>query len=159
MSLLLDALKKAADDKKKLSQGESTASVSSDGVSPEVGSSELTLESTTEAGEELTLDPFEKENRVEVHEALELTAEVKEIDSEADASNSKPADDSDDSNTTSYTVSDEALSMLIYKTNRDVKKEQAISFHQCDAGQPGHYCFWWRLLLHGHAGRDCDPGA
>ncbi len=128
MSLLLDALKKAADDKKKLSQGESTASVSSDGVSPEVGSSELTLESTTEAGEELTLDPFEKENRVEVNEALELTAEVKEIDSEAYASNSKPADDSDDSNTTSYTVSDEALSMLIHKTNRDVKKSKRLVF-------------------------------
>ncbi len=123
MSLLLDALKKAADDKKKISQADSVESAAANEASPEVKVVETVFESVAETNEELTLDPLDTEERIEVTEELEVAPETRVSDDESKLS-AKPDKDLNDTNTTSYTVSDEALSMLICKTNRDVKKSR-----------------------------------
>ncbi len=117
MSLLLDALKKAADDKKKISQGEAAGSVSSE-TTPSATDSTVNIaaEDVVETADELTLDPVETEV---VEEDLSIAPQADEYSSESDQR-------SNDSSATSYTVSDEALSMLIYKTNRDVKQSRRI---------------------------------
>jgi hypothetical protein len=117
MSLLLDALKKAADDKKKISQGEAAGSVSSE-TTPSATDSTVNIaaEEVVETEDELTLDPVETEV---LEEDLSIAPQADESASESDKR-------SNDSSATSYTVSDEALSMLIYKTNRDVKQSRRI---------------------------------
>jgi len=129
MSLLLDALKKAADDKKKISQGDAVEAKPSVDASPEA--KEKISESVSEPGEELTLDPVELDS-VETEEHIEAADEpaialaIDALDDEAGKTSVAQAEDLNDSKTTSYTVSDEALSMLIYKTNRDVKKSKRV---------------------------------
>ncbi len=118
MSLLLDALKKAADDKKKISQAVANE------ASAEVAVVEASFESVAEAGEKLTLDPLDTEEPVEVTEELDVAPETRVSDDEESKLSAKPDKDLNDTNNTSYTVSDEALSMLICKTNRDVKKSR-----------------------------------
>lgn len=153
MSLLLDALKKAADDKRKASQGDSTEPVSSVVAPSEpdttanltaetaVTSSTVDLqqgevepalqmidekageessEITAEIIEELTLDAIET-NTVESSEAAAAIEKAGDAHSETDELTLKQ-----DSKAASYTVSDEALSMLIYKTNREVKQSKRL---------------------------------
>ncbi len=117
MSLLLDALKKAADDKKKISQG-APAESSSD--------ADAATNDVREATEELTLDPLAPENI----DADETTDEVEDlaIEPEREALQSAQNKNSGHTAANSYTVSDEALSMLIYKTNRDVKQSRRVVF-------------------------------
>jgi len=119
MSLLLDALKKAADDKKKISQGQSAEPVSDESVPAKA-----------EISEELSLDPLEVENveADETTDAVEEEAISVEPVPEQKASSSAQNKKEKDASATSYTVSDEALSMLIYKTNRDVKQSRRIMY-------------------------------
>lgn len=121
MSLLLDALKKAADDKKKVSQGEAAEPVATESPASNENISEKTVESTAE----LTLDPVapEKTNESETS-AVEEMALAPEMEVAA-VEQSKNASET---NTTNYTVSDEALAMLIHKTNRDVKRSRRFMF-------------------------------
>ena len=155
MSLLLDALKKAADDKQKALQAESNdsgaaASISSNpnlentnaiadtaqqtvtGNDVSDGDSatgqietveELTLEEVTESidsAESLSdnvleqVDDSEYQSRSENRHIEEKSA----LDDDLENSNDLRAEE--------FTVSDDALSMLIYKTNRDAKKEKKL---------------------------------
>lgn len=189
MSLLLDALKKAADDKQKVSQGEnndeaaaidvdassSSASVISDNnLSTEtIDEHEVTAvqqpqhdtavtSDITDDGEELTLDDID--TGVEAtgtgessQEIPELTlddiqpeaasvigreqldedtgdtgspdADTQDINKQAvvnDGSSASASSSSDIERASSYTISDDALSMLIYKTNADVRKNNKL---------------------------------
>ncbi len=161
MSLLLDALKKAADDKQKISSGESASSEvskadrpaeqsvkSSASNEPLSHTEELSLQSTeyqematetlavnnVEELTELTLDLDEKTDDIS-------TAAFSTIEND-DLSNSNAVPERPDNlsqNKTGrgsvndnasqkgrFTVSDDALSMLVYKTNSDVKKDKVI---------------------------------
>ena len=129
MSLLLDALKKAADDKQKASQASSlgadssnthsndarTTSVTSDEVQPSI--EELTLEDDdTEQGnltlEEKTPVSNGDKNSVVNIDSDELSLEQNYTDSNVDKAG--------------FSVSDDALSMLIYKSNHDVKRSKRV---------------------------------
>lgn len=122
MSLLLDALKKAADDKQKAAQDRPTEETST--LSPVV----------TEKEPELTLQPGDDEVQGS-GETEELTLDVLDTDvTEPEVAKVKADDDLQleqdnypgSPEQKSYTVSDEALSMLIYKTNRDFKKSRRL---------------------------------
>jgi len=126
MSLLLDALKKAADDKQKAEQDRPTEDTSDYLVTDKEPELELQVSDHAqlkpEDTEELTLDVLETEVTDQADETPGITeletiknnasdgALELELDKQTDLPEQK-----------SYTVSDEALSMLIYKTNRDVK--------------------------------------
>jgi len=188
MSLLLDALKKAADDKQKVSQGEnndeaaaidvdalsSSASVISDNnLSTEtIDEHEVTAvqqpqhdaavtPDMTDAGEELTLDEIDSGVETVARESdqqiPELTLDdiqpeaasvigTDERDEDkhefslsddgeqdpsaqaiaADDSGVSAAGPSDKEVASRYTISDDALSMLIYKANADVRKNNKL---------------------------------
>jgi len=154
MSLLLDALKKAADDKQKASQSET---VNADPVAVQVdeesiyragqvteneASSDETL-SLNESflqevpqlaaaydpadSEALTLDPVEIVQNEAAFTLDEMEIEQESVSAgygqQADKKAKKPADTKVVSN---KAVSDEALSLLIRKTNRDAKKGKWI---------------------------------
>lgn len=169
MSLLLDALKKAADDKQKASRSngetvdrpdkDSTGNIASesDTVSETRSSSdELTLQSidishnnfestTTDdpdnvqdltleidgAEDRLITEPYDTDNL-----SLEETASGQEIELENKDSKTKESyissvqqgDKNDEVSAGRYTISDDALSMLIHKTNRDIKQGKRIWF-------------------------------
>jgi len=147
MSLLLDALKKAADDKKKASQSSPVESDTSSSDMPEAlavshADAETTdsspaSDTTTDAEqnipeltEELTLDALEVES-VEP-EPKDSSTEPEETktgcreESETESLSLEQQEEQKKPEAKSYTVSDEALSMLIYKTNRDVKHNKRI---------------------------------
>lgn len=115
MSLLLDALKKAADDKKKISQGEAVDRLSLD--KNVLAPTELDeISSDDKDIEELTLETLEPKAADVISDSstpIEHSQQEVEKPESAKAASAKA---------TSYTVSDEALSMLIDKTNRDVKQ-------------------------------------
>jgi tetratricopeptide (TPR) repeat protein len=122
MSLLLDALKKAADDKQKAAQDRPTEETSNPNPVVTEKEPELTLQAgddevqSSAETEELTLDVLEAD--VTEPEVAKIKAEDDlqlEQDNHPDSPEQK-----------SYTVSDEALSMLIYKTNRDFKKSRRL---------------------------------
>ena len=122
MSLLLDALKKAADDKQKAAQDQPTEETSN----PNPVVTEKEPELTLQAGDDEVQSSGEKE---------ELTLDVLDADvTEPEVAQIKADDDlqlEQDNHPgspeqKSYTVSDEALSMLIYKTNRDFKKSRRL---------------------------------
>ena len=122
MSLLLDALKKAADDKQKAAQDQPTEETSN----PNPVVTEKEPELTLQAGDDEVQSSGEKE---------ELTLDVLDADvTEPEVAKIKADDDlqlEQDNHPgspeqKSYTVSDEALSMLIYKTNRDFKKSRRL---------------------------------
>lgn len=145
MSLLLDALKKAADDKKKASQGDAAG----DEVNFEQPRTETSLQSEAENTssipqvnqsadqEELSLDlsddevsdtaaseKFENPGHAESEEISlvereEMLPDIKIED--ASASSDEPRE-----KVRRYEVSDDALSMLINKTNREVKRSNRI---------------------------------
>ena len=155
MSLLLDALKKAADDKQKASQSETVsgesiavqeyAQAAEETTYPAGLTTESEISSSAEASnftesflqeipqqaavddpddsEALTLDPIET---VQSESALildETEIESAGFEKPADKKDKKPAGSKVVSNNT---VSDEALSLLIHKTNRDVKNSKRI---------------------------------
>jgi len=132
MSLLLDALKKAADDKKKASQGGSAEPGSLDAARSDTGSdARVAHKAVAKKTEELTLDPIETnivESRENVTTAENMApeSETGNVHGEVDELSLKQDEDHKDSNAAGYTVSDEALSMLIHKTNRDVKHSKRL---------------------------------
>ncbi|MCK4706815.1 MAG: hypothetical protein KAT90_15165, partial [Gammaproteobacteria bacterium] len=140
MSLLLDALKKAAADKQKTSQQVSN-NVRSQKAEKSVDANENIVKDT----EELTL-----EDNVESHvekKAVERKIESLPLD-DSEQGNNRHSDnplpddidlavkenielsleDSGDSKAAEFSVSDDALQMLIYKTNRDAGKNKKIVF-------------------------------
>ncbi len=157
MSLLLDALKKAADDKQKVSRAESSSSKISQAGLPKEKSIELVVSDEAQSvTEELSLQPTEHQEITpetlsvnEIEDSAELTLDIDENVSDVSATtftdmeNSKLSkaegveelnlekidknrgkDNSLDNRR--LTISDDALSMLIYKTNRDVKKGKTV---------------------------------
>jgi tetratricopeptide (TPR) repeat protein len=137
MSLLLDALKKAADDKQKAQVDGSVEPASSYNDLPETPSysdTELELELDDDAPgreveqtEELTLDVLETDTVDTVdNSADEGLGDEETAKPEIEPLNEKQAEGKNKSGPTSYTVSDEALSMLIHKTNRDVRSDRRI---------------------------------
>jgi tetratricopeptide (TPR) repeat protein len=122
MSLLLDALKKAADDKQKAAQDRPTEETSNPNPVVTEKEPELTLQAgddevqSSGETEELTLDVLEAD--VTEPEVAKIKAE-NDLQLEQDNHPDSPEQKS-------YTVSDEALSMLIYKTNRDFKKSRRL---------------------------------
>ena len=140
MSLLLDALKKAADDKQKSLQAEpdDPAILSSSSSGPDSSNTENT-EVAGQETEELTLEGTEEDiNEVlpadDIAASLELDIaelghELKSQDVSSDEANTENTqieslslEDTSSASTGEFTVSDDALSMLINKTNRDVKQ-------------------------------------
>ena len=121
MSLLLDALKKAADDKKKISQGEAAEPASARNTAAD----EAIIEEAAAATDELTLDPVEPDEKTGDSEAA---AEEMKLAPEMEEQPAEQNKNASEANATNYTVSDEALSMLIYKTNRDVKRSRRLMF-------------------------------
>ena len=150
MSLLLDALKKAADDKQKALQAESNDSeaVASISSNPDFENTNAIADTAqqTAAGVAVS-DEDSVTDQIEVVEELTLE-EITESIERAEGLSDDVVDDSgsqsrsesshieeksavevdlentSDSRVEEFTVSDDALSMLIYKTNRDVKKEK-----------------------------------
>ncbi len=147
MSLLLDALKKAADDKQKASQGDSVKDekaestgvdtlqpLAGEAAGPDADDSKVQPETVGSNEEELTLDLDDSylnknDSPDPVNEsyvaAPESANQPPESGHETNAEqknqgrrNAEPAQ--------SFTVSDEALSMLISKTNHDVKKNKRL---------------------------------
>ena len=160
MSLLLDALKKAADDKQKALQAESKDSGSSDSnpSSPDRASAEDAVNKNS-ADTPLSLDDHDMHETADISGenkdeqvgelTLEDVSEVKADNTEEEASATGNITDEYDSTSDEkdieqkqvieptlekisgpgseqFTVSDDALSMLIYKTNRDVKQSRKI---------------------------------
>ncbi len=148
MSLLLDALKKAADDKKKVSQGDAAQDESApvDKSEPDLDQS-TTLESKTEASsqaplelesespEELSLeldemttgdDSIEQVTEQLVDNETGEDAEVAGIGRVEDKQAESLAVANDgadvDKPPRNYKVSDDALTLLIHNTNREVKR-------------------------------------
>ncbi len=154
MSLLLDALKKAADDKQKALQAESNdseaaASISSNTHQENINAIADTAQQTAAATdsdegsvtdqidvvEELTLEEITES--IERAESLsdDVVDQVDDGGPQSRSERSRIEEKSDvdvelesasDSRVEEFTVSDDALSMLIYKTNRDVKKEKKL---------------------------------
>jgi len=160
MSLLLDALKKAADDKQKATEKEPNQSDVRDSGETNVDLVEEKPPASDEvqtSNEELSLqqndglkDPVETAQQNDVqnpgeHDDEELTLDElepapdaappaseaqtgSEEASEQELSLEKSAGHNANRRNNAYTVSDDALSMLIYKTNRDVKYSRKIFF-------------------------------
>ena len=131
MSLLLDALKKAADDKQKAAQEQPTEETLSPVVTEK--EPELTLQANDDGlqnsaqMEELTLDVLDTDTTGPDDEISNLN-ELAAAEGSADDGALQQEQDHhpDPPEQKSYTVSDEALSMLIYKTNRDVKQGRRL---------------------------------
>jgi tetratricopeptide (TPR) repeat protein len=165
MSLLLDALKKAADDKLKASQSgrvevEQSAKASasdkktksSEANGESAISQELSLDAIDNAKEtperaltddvfhddELTLESFDSGAEHSISEiqlnndsaSVERASVVSDdVDrQEFDLQEREQSKETEDGRTDSFTVSDAALSMLLYKTNRDVKRGRKILY-------------------------------
>ncbi len=163
MSLLLDALKKAADDKQKISRGEVSSSKASKAGSAKVQSVKSAVSDEVQSlTEELSLQPTEHQESspetLSVHaieNSAELTLDIDENVSDVSVTEFTDMDSSELSNSKTgaeeaeklnlekvdknhgndnsldnrrFTISDDALSMLIYKTNRDVKKGKTVFF-------------------------------
>jgi len=125
MSLLLDALKKAADDKKKLSNAESV-------VSAEKGEdAKTTKASKKEADVELSLEQEIEPASLELDDGHieENVPETELTLDDADLSINNPTGSTQqDSSTEKFVISDEGLSLLIHKTNKDIKKNKKVVF-------------------------------
>lgn len=135
MSLLLDALKKAAEDKKKASNNDgcdvnaSTNVVDeSNAVSEvedsfsleEIQSSGAALAAGKTAAEELTLDDDQELTTVENENSI-----ANDVDQKAAVQNEAGLNEVR-TNEARHTVSDDALSLLIYKTNSEEKKRKRV---------------------------------
>ena len=123
MSLLLDALKKAADDKKKISDAESLEKPNR-GVPDKTD--ELSIKQTVE---ELSLEAEIEEPSLELSTEPEVNEVVEpELTLDAGGSNSdnSPQSSQQNSNAEKFVISDDGLSLLIHKTNYDIKKNKRI---------------------------------
>lgn len=141
MSLLLDALKKAADDKQKILQ---ESSIASDRDAAEVSrNGENNIASAAEnhsVSEELSLQSIDNNEQTQERSSVnaaeyneELTLDAVEESVPDDIENLPPeetaseqADTANNFASDRFTVSDEALSMLIQNTNRDVNRNKKI---------------------------------
>ncbi len=141
MSLLLDALKKAADDKQKTSQGEAKKK-----QLPDQAAAVSTVDSadnSPEPNEDLKLQDIDDELVLDdgANESIELTLEEDSLQQAALTDDGQVAASLDLANkeanpaeqlkkrkaaSRKFTVSDDALSLLIYKTNRDVKYNKRL---------------------------------
>ena len=125
MSLLLDALKKAADDKKKISNAESVENAGKDEIvnASETSNAEadvaLSLEEVVETAP-LNLDGGHSEDSV--HET-ELT-----LDEQTPDTNKSPQYSKQNSKAEKFVISDDGLSLLIHKTNHDIKKNKKVLY-------------------------------
>ncbi|MCK4834653.1 MAG: hypothetical protein KAT12_07735 [Gammaproteobacteria bacterium] len=151
MSLLLDALKKAADDKQKVSQGSShepapvtdspaEAAPNTDAAAETIASPPATEiaqkvtddvaaelpKNVEQRAEELTLDSIEPVTETVKAEETAPVLEIESVSSEADEVTLDQKKSRKDPDAGNYTVSDEALSMLIYKTNHDAKRDRRL---------------------------------
>ncbi len=142
MSLLLDALKKAADDKQKalqLEQADSDEINENPSISGQINDETPASDNVTLAAEELSLQSMD--DRSGGDEALTLDEENSDSHLETGHLNDSKSvvtqaislerqentsENKSDSDAATLTLSDEALSMLIYKTNREVKKGRRI---------------------------------
>lgn len=150
MSLLLDALKKAADDKQKALQAESNdseavASISSnpdfENTNAIADTAQQTAAGVAVSDEDSVTDQIEVVEELtleEITESIERAESLSDdvVDDSGSQSRSESShieeksavevdlENTSDSRVEEFTVSDDALSMLIYKTNRDVKKEK-----------------------------------
>jgi tetratricopeptide (TPR) repeat protein len=159
MSLLLDALKKAADDKQKASRSgiagvERLNTASADDKKNQA----LDAGKALSSAEELSLQAQDNPESLSINddEIQELTLETDEADADISSAVSFDSNDlkldemvsvhdeldekesnrsgqrknkkSKEAQSESLTVSDDALSLLIYKTNRDVKRGRKILF-------------------------------
>ncbi len=121
MSLLLDALKKAADDKQKASQGNSATKAAAETSADREDQGALTLESNELDAPQLKEDLLTLEEVEQLSPAPGENNQVAEKDrAVAQAQEGNPVDK------TRFTISDDALSLLIHKTNRDVKYGRRI---------------------------------
>jgi thioredoxin-like negative regulator of GroEL len=148
MSLLLDALKKAADDKKKASQDDAVRT-DSDFSNAGTGLAESNAESSQTIQAQNHTAPAENlddELSLELEEVKATDAELTAVAVDSDNYNSddhkaetKPLIDNEASvadvqdkgksggaKSHSYKVSDDALSLLIHKTNREEKRSHRI---------------------------------
>lgn len=137
MSLLLDALKKAADDKEKRSKdslsietdlktiGSSVEQVRTEGVGLRATNKSIENDEVVEILEELSLENIDEiQDTVPISEEPEPSTQAENI---IDSKKSEVIASSKESPVTRQSrVSDEALSMLINKTNREVKKGKVI---------------------------------
>jgi tetratricopeptide (TPR) repeat protein len=165
MSLLLDALKKAADDKQKASQTgraaveqpvtesvsyESNQTIDADdesSISEELSldaidntddKSENLLRTDASLDEELTLESIgsgdDRSKTENQHSDDFVLTQTTSVNAERPVSEQPYQLDQDQHNkakdirSNNFTVSDDALSMLIYKTNRDVKRGRKILY-------------------------------
>jgi len=120
MSLLLDALKKAADDKKKISSAESVDdSVKGESVEKDEASDHLNEALSLEA--ELEAPPLELEDEREISNEPELMLDDAEI-----AATDSTQSTQDNRQEKKFVISDDGLSLLIHKTNRDIKRNKKI---------------------------------
>jgi Flp pilus assembly protein TadD len=147
MSLLLDALKKAAQDKQKAKdldkEGIQSPTKGEDEAMDAMNITETPLERPVESFRESSgQEDFEHEGSE--HEKLELTLEESEFEGQREAVESE-ADSIDQGDTgddpeftvdppfeleskgaTTSTISDEALQLLIYKTNKEYRRTQKM---------------------------------
>jgi len=153
MSLLLDALKKAADDKQKTSRGEVSVSNEPKAGLQKVESIESAVnDDVRSVTEELNLQPTEhyvyaaetisvKEMENSAELVLDVVADDSDIENSGLSHNNAGVEQAEElklekidkhhrdgkrSDDRSFTISDDALSILIHKTNRDVKKGKTI---------------------------------
>ena len=124
MSLLLDALKKAAEDKKKASDNSANATnvFEKNGVSQTVAD-ELSLEEIKNSGSVSV--PAEKISNETLMLDVESGARAGSIDLKA-TEQDEVSRDAIGRTEARHTVSDDALSLLIYKTNSEEKKRKRI---------------------------------
>ena len=128
MSLLLDALKKAADDKQKISDAESEKKHTKDvlenvNVLNDDGDIEKVELEQKEKEEELTLDLLAED---ETPEPVEIELEEPGlVESEAKRGVAS-GEAGEDASAEKFIISDDGLSLLIHKTNRDIKKSNRI---------------------------------
>ncbi len=139
MSLLLDALKKAAEDKKKASNNDGgSVNVSTDAVDEgnvvseavesfsleEIQSSEAVIDAE-KAADKLTLDVGQVTTTTESAKSIENGPDLKAASTNSTSGNGASVSGAG-VNEARHTVSDDALSLLIYKTNSEEKKRKRI---------------------------------
>ena len=120
MSLLLDALKKAAEDKKKLSENEVDSTNAADEV-----------RAVSEIADDLSLEEIENNAPSDSNGSeVETVANIEKPSSEELTLDDEPVavvtQNANPINEARHSVSDDALSLLIYKTNSAEKKRKRL---------------------------------
>ncbi len=127
MSLLLDALKKAADEKRKFTDGAKVLESKSIDIKIEnEANAEPILEKkgSRAVTKELTLESIDNVKDLDSEEYKEVGSAF--INNTSLAQNMHVDARKNKTNRDDYNVSDEALGLLIYKTNRDYKKNKIL---------------------------------